>query len=121
MCVTGNVMIDRRALGEPGNVVIEDTRDMVGMARALVLAPDLPNKLLSGQDPVCQFKPITAGIKAIDRSEILKIYWCTGQVKRIGNGQAPIPQESGLWVMAKLAWQMAFPGKKRLPTKLRAG
>ena len=26
--VTGNVMIDRRALGEPGNVVIEDGRDL---------------------------------------------------------------------------------------------
>jgi 2,4-dienoyl-CoA reductase-like NADH-dependent reductase (Old Yellow Enzyme family) len=28
LCVTGNVMIDRRALGEPGNVVIEDDRDL---------------------------------------------------------------------------------------------
>lgn len=26
--ITGNVMIDRRALGEPGNVVIEDERDL---------------------------------------------------------------------------------------------
>ena len=26
--ITGNVMIDRRALGEPGNVVIEDARDL---------------------------------------------------------------------------------------------
>jgi 2,4-dienoyl-CoA reductase-like NADH-dependent reductase (Old Yellow Enzyme family) len=26
--ITGNVMIDRRALGEPGNVVIEDDRDL---------------------------------------------------------------------------------------------
>ena len=26
--VTGNVMVDRRALGEPGNVVIEDERDL---------------------------------------------------------------------------------------------
>lgn len=26
LCVTGNVMVDRRALGEPGNVVIEDER-----------------------------------------------------------------------------------------------
>jgi 2,4-dienoyl-CoA reductase-like NADH-dependent reductase (Old Yellow Enzyme family) len=26
--VTGNVMIDRRALGEPGNVVVEDERDL---------------------------------------------------------------------------------------------
>src|SRR3990167_9224603 len=28
LCVTGNVMIDRRALGEPGNVVIEDDRHL---------------------------------------------------------------------------------------------
>lgn len=28
LIVTGNVMIDRRALGEPGNVVIEDEFDM---------------------------------------------------------------------------------------------
>ena len=29
MLITGNVMIDRRALGEPGNVVIEDESDLV--------------------------------------------------------------------------------------------
>ncbi|HEX6592636.1 MAG TPA: NADH:flavin oxidoreductase/NADH oxidase family protein [Moraxellaceae bacterium] len=28
LCITGNVMIDKRALGEPGNVVIEDERDL---------------------------------------------------------------------------------------------
>jgi len=28
LCITGNVMIDRRALGEPNNVVIEDERDL---------------------------------------------------------------------------------------------
>src|SRR5690606_14693301 len=26
--ITGNVMIDRRAIGEPGNVAVEDARDM---------------------------------------------------------------------------------------------
>ena len=31
MCITGNVMIDRRAVGEPGNVVIEDERDMAAL------------------------------------------------------------------------------------------
>lgn len=29
LLVTGNVMIDRRAIGEPGNVVVEDERDLV--------------------------------------------------------------------------------------------
>ena len=33
LCVTGNVMIDRRALGEPGNVVIEDERDLDALKR----------------------------------------------------------------------------------------
>lgn len=28
LSVTGNVMVDRRALGEPGNVVVEDDRDL---------------------------------------------------------------------------------------------
>lgn len=29
LLVTGNVMVDRRALGEPGNVVVEDERDLL--------------------------------------------------------------------------------------------
>ncbi len=33
LVVTGNVMIDRRALGEPDNVVVEDSRDMAGLRR----------------------------------------------------------------------------------------
>lgn len=33
ICITGNVMIDRRALGEPGNVVVEDDRDLAALQR----------------------------------------------------------------------------------------
>ncbi|MBJ8345461.1 nitroreductase family deazaflavin-dependent oxidoreductase [Antrihabitans sp. YC2-6] len=33
LVVTGNVMVDRRHLGEPGNVVIEDERDLDGLTR----------------------------------------------------------------------------------------
>lgn len=33
LAVTGNVMIDRRALGEPGNVVVEDARDLPALER----------------------------------------------------------------------------------------
>ncbi len=33
LCITGNVMIDRRAFGEPGNVVIEDERDLAALRR----------------------------------------------------------------------------------------
>jgi 2,4-dienoyl-CoA reductase-like NADH-dependent reductase (Old Yellow Enzyme family) len=33
LLVTGNVMVDRRHLGEPGNVVIEDDRHLAGLRR----------------------------------------------------------------------------------------
>jgi 2,4-dienoyl-CoA reductase-like NADH-dependent reductase (Old Yellow Enzyme family) len=33
LCITGNVMIDRRAFGEPGNVVVEDERDLAALQR----------------------------------------------------------------------------------------
>jgi 2,4-dienoyl-CoA reductase-like NADH-dependent reductase (Old Yellow Enzyme family) len=95
--------------------------DMVGLARILAIEPDAPKRLLAGKKPVYQIKPITTGIKAIDKLGLLKISWYTGQLKRIGRGEAPKPNESGLWVFAKQAWHMALAGrKKRPPTKLRA-
>lgn len=33
LLITGNVMVDRRALGEPGNVVVEDERDLELLGR----------------------------------------------------------------------------------------
>lgn len=33
LVITGNVMVDRRALGEPRNVVVEDDRDLAGLTR----------------------------------------------------------------------------------------
>jgi 2,4-dienoyl-CoA reductase-like NADH-dependent reductase (Old Yellow Enzyme family) len=95
--------------------------DMVGLARILAIEPDAPNRILAGKTPMHQVKPITTGIKAIDKLGLLEISWYTGQLKRIGRGEPPKPNESGLWVFAKQAWHMARSGKKkRKPTKLRA-
>jgi 2,4-dienoyl-CoA reductase-like NADH-dependent reductase (Old Yellow Enzyme family) len=95
--------------------------DMVGLARILAIEPDAPQKLLAGKPARHTVKPITTGIKAIDKMGLLEISWYTGQLKRIGRGEAPKPNESGLWVFAKQAWAMVRAGKKkRKPTKLRA-
>ncbi len=95
--------------------------DMVGLARILAVEPDVPNKLLAGQAPEQTVKPITTGIKAIDKLGLLEVSWYTGQLKRIGRGEPTKPNESGLWVFAKQAWHMAMAGKKsRAPAKLRA-
>ena len=95
--------------------------DMVGVARMLAIEPDVPNKLLAGRAPLYQIKPITTGIKAIDKMGLLEITWYTGQLKRIGRGRSPKPNEPGLWVFIKQAWGMLRAGKKkRRPAKLRA-
>ena len=95
--------------------------DMVGLARMLAIEPDAPKKLLVGKPTVHTVKPITTGIKMIDKLGLLEISWYTGQLKRIGRGEPTKPREPGLWVFAKQAWHMAMAGKKKRPsTKLRA-
>jgi hypothetical protein len=87
----------------------------------LAVEPDLPKRLLAGQEAVNEVKPIKTGIKLIDKMGLLEVTWYTGQLKRIGKGEAPKPKESALWVFAKFAWAQAGLGrKKRAPTKLRA-
>ena len=94
---------------------------MVGLARILAIEPDAPQRLLAGKTALHQVKPITTGIQAIDKLGLLEVSWYTGQLKRIGRGQATKPNESGLWVFAKQAWMMLRAGKKkRPPTRLRA-
>ncbi len=95
--------------------------DMVGLARILAIEPDAPQRLLAGQPTVHQVKPITTGLRVIDRLGLLEISWYTGQLRRIGRGEAPRPNESGLWVLARQAWHMATAGKRMgMPGRLRA-
>lgn len=46
LLVTGNVMIDRRALGEPGNVVLEDERDLDELKRWAAAAHEHGSRIL---------------------------------------------------------------------------
>ncbi len=95
--------------------------DMVGIARIMAIEPDVPARLLAGLPAQHNVKPLRTGIKAIDNMGLLEVSWYTGQLKRIGRGNAPKPHESALWVFVKQAFQMALAGKKkRQPTKLRA-
>lgn len=72
------------------------TIDLVGIARSLAMEPDLPSRLLSGKDPIHHVRPITTGIKMIDRMALMEVAWYSRQLRRIGDGRAPKPKESGL-------------------------
>lgn len=94
--------------------------DFVGLARALAIEPDVPKRLLTGQQPRVQVTPKNTGIGFIDKMGLMEITWYTGQLKRIGRGEAPKPNESPLWVFVKYIAAQAGLGRKKKPTKLRA-
>lgn len=75
--------------------------DVVGLARLLAIDPDAPAALLQGRDSAQQVRPISSGLKAIDRMGLMEIVWYTRQLRRIGKGKAPRPDESGLAAFLK--------------------
>lgn len=95
--------------------------DLVGIARSLALEPDLPRRVLSGHEPAHTVKPIKTGIPMIDKMGLMEVTWYTGQLKRIGKGEAPKPNEMALWVFLKfIAKQAGLGRRKKAPTRLRA-
>ena len=70
--------------------------DLVGLSRLLALDPDASAVLLRGADSAHHVRPITTGIKAIDRMGLMEVTWYARQLKRIANGGEPKPRESGL-------------------------
>lgn len=94
--------------------------DMVGIARVMAIEPAVCHRLLAGQDPTQTVKPIKTGIGFIDKMGLMEVTWYTGQLKRIGQGLAPKPGESALWVFLKFIAKQAGLGRRKKPTKLRA-
>ena len=74
--------------------------DLVGLARSLALEPELPARLLRGENPLHRVKPIVTGIKAVDKAALMEIVWYNRQLNRMGHGKNPQPNESGLWAFA---------------------
>jgi 2,4-dienoyl-CoA reductase-like NADH-dependent reductase (Old Yellow Enzyme family) len=75
--------------------------DLVGVARVLALDPGAPRDLLEGRDTRYVVKPIKTGIQKIDSLGIMEALWYTQQLKRIGRGRPPKPNESGLAAFLK--------------------
>ena len=94
--------------------------DLVGIARIMAIEPDVCLRLLKGQDPQETVSPRNTGIPMIDKMGLLEVTWYTGQLKRIGRGEAPKPNESSLWVFIKFLAAQAGLGRKKKPTRLRA-
>jgi 2,4-dienoyl-CoA reductase-like NADH-dependent reductase (Old Yellow Enzyme family) len=77
--------------------------DVVGLARLLAIDPQAPVALLQGRDSGERVRPISTGLKVVDRLGLMEVLWYTRQLKRIAKGRAPRPDESGLAAFLKSA------------------
>jgi len=85
-----------RSLAGMSTAITSGAVDLVGIARSLAIEPDLPARLLRGEEPLHTVRPINPGIKMIDRMALMEVAWYSRQLRRIGDGRAPKPNESGL-------------------------
>lgn len=76
--------------------------DMIGMARPFAVDPEYAAKLLNGQPPDVTIKPITTGIKFVDKMALMEVSWYTRQLRRMASGRDPRPDESGLMSFIKV-------------------
>jgi 2,4-dienoyl-CoA reductase-like NADH-dependent reductase (Old Yellow Enzyme family) len=85
-----------RSLGGMRSALASGAIDLVGLGRLLAVEPELPQRLLAGQEPTQVIRPISTGIGVVDRMALMEVAWYTRQLRRIGEGGEPRPNESGL-------------------------
>ena len=83
-----------RSSGAMNAALTSGALDLVGLARPLAIDPEFPNKLLAGGEVVSSVSPRRVGIKAIDRMAMLEVTWYERQLKLMGQGKDPRPDEN---------------------------
>ena len=63
--------------------------DFIGLARPLALDPDMPNKAMQDEDFNVQSRPLSTGIRALDKMVMLNMSWYEVQLERIAKGKEP--------------------------------
>ncbi len=88
--------------------------DVIGLARSLAIDPAFSSDLLQGHQVSSPVRPLTSGVKALDKAFPLEIIWYTRQLHRMGKGLAPKPNLSVYTSILGMAWDVGVSGLKRV-------
>jgi 2,4-dienoyl-CoA reductase-like NADH-dependent reductase (Old Yellow Enzyme family) len=84
--------------------------DMVGLARTLAVEPDIPNRILAGENVQSPVRAIKTGIGIIDRIALLEITWYEQQMERLSQGKKTKPNYPAILSLLKTlhttGWQV---------------
>jgi 2,4-dienoyl-CoA reductase-like NADH-dependent reductase (Old Yellow Enzyme family) len=75
--------------------------DFIGLARPLAVDPALPNKLINDDNHVITLKPLTTGVRSVDKMAMLDIVWYEFQLARMARNKKPKPKLSEWGVFFK--------------------
>lgn len=94
--------------------------DLIGLARPLAVEPDLPARILAGEEVTSVVRPIRTGIRKIDEMALMEVSWYERQLHRMGKGKAPHRQDQGLWSLVDVLAVMTSRGLLNRVQRLRA-
>ncbi len=96
----------------------EGAVDLVGLARALCVEPDLPRRALAGEAVVSQVRRLTTGVRALDRIAALDVTWYENQLALLGAGKRPNP---GLGELRSMAMSLCKQGTRAFQMRRPSG
>jgi 2,4-dienoyl-CoA reductase-like NADH-dependent reductase (Old Yellow Enzyme family) len=88
--------------------ITDQATDLIGIARAFVLEPHLPLKIMDQQPIDIKKELIRTGLPWIDRQSILENIWYEQQLARIGKGKSPDRNRSAWLTLWTSIWQTGW-------------
>jgi len=88
------------------DAIASGATDMVGLARPIILYPDIPNNAMADAGYEVDLKEPTTGSKVVDTMTMMALIWFEEQIHMMGKGKEPNPNLS--------AWKAAFNNSLRM-------
>lgn len=103
-----------RSLQGMNDALASGACDMIGLARSLAINPDFSNQLLSGKDVTSAVKPLTTGLKFLDKIFPLEIIWYTDQLHLMGQGLNPDLKRTPMGSIRSMVYKLGRSAIKRV-------